>query len=157
MTETAPSKTFSAEQVDAMKKLSVGAIPFAGRTGIELVDIRPGYVKMKIPVDINKNHIGTMYAGALFTLAEMPGGALFMASFDFSKYYPIVTEMTIRFRRPATTEITVEATISEEEVQRIQAEAERDGKSVYILEEELKDASGEVVAIARGTYQARKR
>jgi len=109
-----------------------------------------------MPIAGNGNHIGTMYAGALFTLAELPGGALFMVSLDYTKYYPIVADLSIRFRRPATTDITVEASMTEEEVARIEADADKDGKAVYILELELKDATGEVVAIGRGTFQARK-
>lgn len=57
----------------------------------------------------NENHIGSMYAGALFTLAEIPGGALFLTSFDSARFYPIVKEMTLRFRRPAKGDIRVEA------------------------------------------------
>jgi hypothetical protein len=33
-------------------------------------------VRLRMPL-IDQNHIGGMYAGALFTLAEIPGGALF--------------------------------------------------------------------------------
>lgn len=153
MTDSTP---YTAEQLAMVKKLTIGSIPFAERSGADLLEARSRYVKMLMPMAPNGNHIGTMYAGALFTLAELPGGALFMVSFDYSKFYPIVADLSIRFRRPATTDITVEASISEEEVARIQTEAERDGKSTYILELELKDATGEVVAIARGTFQARK-
>jgi hypothetical protein len=39
-------------------------------SGIEVVEGRPGYVKMKIPMENNKNHIGTMYAAALLLIAE---------------------------------------------------------------------------------------
>ncbi len=123
--------------------------------GLETIEARPGYVKLQAPLKGNENHIGIMYAGALFTLAEVPGGTLFSTSFDVTKYYPIVKEMSIRFRRPAATDITLEMTMSEDQVDRIQAEAEANGKADYVQDGELKDESGEVVALSKGVYQIR--
>ncbi|MBW1644050.1 MAG: YiiD C-terminal domain-containing protein, partial [Deltaproteobacteria bacterium] len=112
-------------------------------------------VKLKAPLSSNENHVGIMYAGALFTLAEVPGGSLFYTSFDPTKYYPIVKDMYIRFRRPAATDVTIEMRMSEEEVDRVQAEADKNGKADFILEGEIKDETGEVVALSKGTYQIR--
>jgi acyl-coenzyme A thioesterase PaaI-like protein len=108
-----------------------------------------------VPLQGNENHIGTMYAGALFTLAEVPVGALYLTTFDVSKYYPIIKEMTIRFVRPAKTDATIELVISEKEVQRIQAEAQANGKSEFVLEGEIRDSNEEIVVISRGIYQLR--
>ena len=110
-----------------------------------------------MPLQGNQNHIGSMYAGALFTLAEIPGGALFMTSFDAQRYYPIIKEMNLRFRRPASADIFVEARLSNEQIAEISAQADSAGKADYRLDLELKDASGEVVAISQGLYQLRKR
>jgi acyl-coenzyme A thioesterase PaaI-like protein len=140
---------------DTLKKFSGRRVAFIENMGLETIEARPGYVKLKAPLKGNENHIGIMYAGALFTLAEVPGGTLFSTSFDVTKYYPIVKEMSIRFRRPAATDITLEMTMSEDEVDRIQTEAEVNGKADYVLEGELKDESGEVVALSKGVYQIR--
>ena len=139
-----------------IKKSVETGIPFCERTGVELVECDTGYVKMKMPFAPNINHVGIMYAGALFTLAEVPGGALFMTCFDGKKYYPIVKDMKIRFRRPAKTDITVEVQMSPEEVARIEAEAEENGKADYSWTCELKDESGEVVALTENVYQLRR-
>lgn len=79
-----------------------------------------------------------MYAGALFTLAELPGGVVYLSSFDTRRFYPIVKDMQIRFRRPAKTDITVEVHLSDDEVQRIQNEADANGKADFEWECELK-------------------
>ena len=147
--------TAQAFDFETIRKMTTKSIPFAERAGIDLVEFERGHVKMKIPLEPNKNHIGTMYAGALFTLAEIPGGAIFMSAFDMSKFFPIVAEMTIKYLKPATTDIYVEVNMSEEEIERITNEATEKGKSVFILEKELKDENGVVVAITTGTYQAR--
>ena len=128
---------------------------FVERSGIQALELEPRHIKLKMPLKGNENHFGSMYAGALFTLAEIPGGALYLTTFDVSRYYPVVKEMTIRFRRPAATDITVELSITAERVEVIQQEAAKNGKADYTLETELKDAAGTVVALGKGIYQLR--
>lgn len=141
---------------EQLREMAAKGIPFVANTGIEVEVLEKGYTKMRLPYTPNKNHVGTMYAGALFTLAELPGGAIFMTSFDISRFYPIVKEMNIRFRRPATGDVWVEVRVSDEMVQRVQAEADAAGKADYEWECELKDANGTVVAISKNVYQLRK-
>lgn len=131
-------------------------IDFVKRSGLKAEVLEPGRVCLRMPLQGNQNHIGTLYAGALFTLAEIPGGALFLTSFDAQRFYPIIKEMNLRFRRPASSDILVEASLSQEEIERIQDEAQREGKAEYLLELQLRDISGEVVAESRGLYQLRK-
>jgi thioesterase domain-containing protein len=140
---------------EEMKSFAGKKMQFTERMGLETVELRKGYAKLKAPLEGNENHVGIMYAGALFTLAEVPGGSIFYSLFDGSKYYPVVKDMYIRFRRPATTDITIEMTMTEDEAKKISAEADENGKADFVLEGEMKDASGEVVALSKGTYQIR--
>ncbi len=144
------------ETIAMLKAAIVDTVPFAKRTGVEVVELAERYVKMRMPFEPNVNHVGIMYAGALFTLAELPGGAIFATTFDYKRFYPIVKDMQIRFRRPATTDVTVEVRLSEEQARDIEERAERDGKADYEWECELRDASGEVVATSKNVYQMRK-
>jgi len=141
---------------DMMKSFLETKIAFVQRMGLKVLELERGRVKLSAPLSGNENHIGTMYAGALFTLAEIPGGALFLSTFDASKYYPIVKEVNIRFRRPVTTDATIEIRLPEDIVQRIQAEVEEQGKADFVLEGEIRDRHGEVSALSRGVYQLRK-
>jgi len=70
-------------------------IDFVKRSGLKLIEAEDGYVTCLMPAKGNQNHIGAMYAGALFTLAEIPGGALWLANFDITKCYPILKSFTI--------------------------------------------------------------
>jgi thioesterase domain-containing protein len=141
--------------LDAAKQLAIGMIPFIERTGVELLELEPGRLKAKMPFEPNINHIGTMYAGALYTLAEFPGGVVFFSIFDVTKYYPIIREQTIRFLRPATTDVTIDVAITQEEVDRISREIDEHGKANWTWEVELVDANGEVVATSTNHYQGR--
>ena len=130
-------------------------IPFLARTGVVVDHAERGFVRLRMPFEPNVNHVGMMYAGALFTLAEVPGGTLFITTFDAKRFYPIVKDLKLRFRRPALTDITVEVGMSEEETARITEEAEANGKADYGWSCELKDAGGEVVAVSGNLYQMR--
>jgi thioesterase domain-containing protein len=137
------------------KEFIENTIAFVQRMGLKVLELQPRYVKLMVPLKSNENHIGSMYAGALFTLAEIPGGALIISTFDVSQYYPVVKEMTLRFRRPAIGDATIEMSLSEEEVSRIRTEASANGKSEFVLSGEIKNAGGETVAESRGIYQLR--
>jgi acyl-coenzyme A thioesterase PaaI-like protein len=143
-------------ELTVAKKALEEGITFVKNAGLEVVELKRGYVKCRMPMAHNGNHIGTMYAGALFTVAEIPGGALFLSSFEMGRYYPIVKELNMRFLKPAKSDVTVEIMLPEERIAAIQAEADAQGKAEFILEGELKDAAGIVVAASRGVYQIRK-
>ncbi|MBN1363777.1 MAG: YiiD C-terminal domain-containing protein [Syntrophaceae bacterium] len=124
--------------------------------GIRIVEMRDRHVKVLLPLEPNINHIGTMYAGSLFTVGEFIGGAIFIASFDYTRFYPIVKAINIQYRRPATTSVTVEAILSEEEINAIQQEAEAKGKADWKMDLEIKDEAGEVCCLVQGVWQMRK-
>jgi thioesterase domain-containing protein len=143
--------------LELIRQLTEEQIAFVKRSGLKAEVLEPGHVRLCMPLAGNQNHIGSMYAGALFTLAEIPGGALFLTSFDAQRFYPIVKEMNLRFRRPATGDIRVEASLADTEIQRLQKQATEEGKAEYVLELQLTDDSGEVVVQSRGLYQLRTR
>ncbi|MGQ0840550.1 PaaI family thioesterase [Actinokineospora sp.] len=130
-------------------------IPQAHRMGVTAVELAPGRVVCSVPLADNGNHLGTMYAGVLFTVAEVLGGGICLPIFDLSRFYPIVKDLRIDFRRPARSDVRAAATLTAETIERVRAEAEDHGKSTFILEAELTDTEGHVVATTVGTYQLR--
>jgi thioesterase domain-containing protein len=132
------------------------SIEIVGKMGIKVADIRNQYVKLLLPMKPNLNHIGTIYAGSLFALGEIVGGAIFLASFDHTKFYPVVKELTIRFKRPGTSDMTVEAVLTDKQVKEIQQTAEELGKADWSMSLEIKNKSGEVCCLINGIWQMRR-
>lgn len=140
-----------------IKILATRAIGFVRRTGVSIVTLEPGLVVCEMPLKGNVNHIGTMYAGALFTLAEFPGGPLMLATFGMSRFIPIVTALDMEFVKVAKTNVRITLTLPDGEATRIEAETLEQGKSEFVLNGELTDESSAVVARSRALYQMRPR
>jgi thioesterase domain-containing protein len=130
-------------------------IPFAKKAEIKAQSLEKDGIDIMMPLKPNVNHIGTMYAGALFTLAEMMGGAVAMVYFMENKLIPIVKGLNIKFVKPAKSDITISWKMTEEEVQKVIDEAKEKGKAEYTIELELKDKDGVTVAVSEGFYQVR--
>jgi len=100
--------------LDVAKRALETGITFVANCGLRVLELRRGYVKCLVPFEGNSNQVGTMYAGALFTVAEIPGGALFLSSFDTRRYFPIVTALDMRFLKPAKSDVTIEMTLDDD-------------------------------------------
>jgi thioesterase domain-containing protein len=147
----------SGRSPEELTRITHKTLPFAERTGIRIDVAERGRVRLTMPIEPNVNHVGTMYAGALFTLAEIPGGTMSATTFDPERFFPIVKDIQIRFTRPAVTDISVEVSLTEEEIDALLTEAEEKGKADYSWECELTDTNGTVVAVSKNVYQIRSR
>ena len=142
-------------QLEQLAQMLRAPFPFVEHTGFHVLDLQPGSCHARMPLAPNVNHIGTMYAGALFTLAEVPGGAVSLATFDPQAFYPIVKDVRIRFTALATTDVDVRVELPQSDIDRVLEEVDRHGKADYAWECELTDAHGTVVARTENLYQLR--
>ncbi|HIO30657.1 PaaI family thioesterase [Marinobacter salarius] len=132
------------------------SIPFAPRNRFSVEEIRPGFVKARIRLKGNKNHFGSLYAGAYFLVAEIPGGVLTL--FDLGPAYtPILKEMTLQFLQPANSDVFVEFSLDAATVEAIKAEADATGWAAFELEGTLYDSDGHHVATSMAHYRVRKK
>lgn len=143
------------EQLTMMNAALEQLIPRAHQMGVEFVELRPGLVRAEVPFEGNGNHFGVVYAGVIFTVAEVLGGAIHYATFDVSTHYPLVRNLSIDFVAPGTSGLSASASLSKEEIARIRAAATPDAKVPFVLEAEVVGEAGTVVARTRGDYQLR--
>lgn len=136
------------------------SVPILAAMGVRVLEATSGRAVAELPAEPNVNHFGVTYAGSLYSVAEMLGGVLSLATFDLegelAGFVPLVKESTIRFRRPAMGVVRATAALSDTEVARVRADALATGKGEFVLEAVLTDAQGEVVASTVGTYQVRR-
>jgi acyl-coenzyme A thioesterase PaaI-like protein len=141
--------------VDMMNSAMESTIPVAHRMGVKVVGARPGFAAATVPAEGNGNHFGVMYAGVLFTVAEVLGGIIALSTFDSAKYFPLVKNVDIQFVGMARSEVRAEASLDDETIARVEAEAAQRGKADYTLDAVVKDTDGQTVATSRGLYQLR--
>lgn len=146
-------------QSDADRSVGdMGAQPFIdaieplGKMGVEVVAETPTSIRVRLPLQGNANHFGTMYAGSLFSLAEFPFGALCRRRLDPERFVPVVGEMSIRYRKPVATDAYVVVEVPESDWADMIATAEERGKARYVVALEITDESGEVMATTEATY-----
>lgn len=131
-------------------------IPVIGAMQIEVVELERTSVAARMPAGPNVNHFGAAYAGSLFTVAEVLGGLLPRTSLAVEGGVPLVKRIEIDFLRPATTDVVARATLGEDEIARVLAEYDERGKSDFVLDVDVTDDHGTVVARTHGTYQLRR-
>lgn len=129
-------------------------IPAVGRLGVVVEAARAGEVRLRIPIEGNTNHFGTMYAGALFAVVELVGGLLPLSVVG-PAYTPIVTDVHVRFQAAAKTDITVHTRMDPEQLRALAATADAEGLAHFVMDVEGKDANERTVITFQGDYQLR--
>jgi len=102
------------------------------------------------------NHVGTLHAGALFTLGESASGAtmLRLLAPALAGAMPVAKSATIEYRRPARGRIRAGGSLAEP-VEDIAARLQRDRKTTFDVRVLLQDDAGIEVAAMTVTWYVR--
>ena len=139
-----------------VQKLIHGMIPVVEKAGCELLEFNNhGHVKLKMPFRGNENHVGVMYAGSLWTLAEYSGLPLILSAFgmDFmDTFLPVVATFEIKFLKPVKEDMFVQYTMTPDELDTYQAQLVHDGRCKMLFRNKICDAKGNCYAETVGKY-----
>lgn len=97
-------ESIDASWFDLVKAGMGDAVPFARHVGVMLTDVGDGTASATLAAhDALNNHIGTVHAGALFTLAETASGAAMAGAFAplLAEVRPVVSSANIDYVKPA--------------------------------------------------------
>jgi acyl-coenzyme A thioesterase PaaI-like protein len=139
--------------VDMMNGAMESTIPPVHKMGVRVVEARRGHAVASVPLEGNGNHFGVIYAGVQFTVAEMLGGVIALATFDAGKYYPLVKNVDIKFTGLARTDLLAQASLDDDEIARVEAEVAEKGKADFVLDAVVSDDAGQTVSVTHGLYQ----
>lgn len=131
------------------------AVPAIGRLGVVVEAITPGAVDLRVPIEGNSNHFGSMYAGALFALAELPGGLIPLSVLPPGQYTPILTAFEIQFVATAHTDVTLSARMDLDHLRALRDQVDAQGQANFTLELLGKEVDGRTVITSRAHYQLR--
>ncbi len=87
------------------------------------------------------NHLGTMHAGVLFTLAEASSGQFLVTLFpDWAdRVIPVVRRSKVKYNKPGTTTIYSRATVTDETKSKVPQDLEKRGRSIADVSVNLYD------------------
>lgn len=103
--------------------------------------------------DQTLNHVGTAHAGAQFVLAETASGKCLQSAFPelYGKTLPVLRRAEVKYRGPAMTDLSAQATIAPEDVLRFKKEFDERGRSMILVKVRLTDTLGKETF--RGDYE----
>jgi len=136
------------------------SIPILGQMQVRVLEAGPGHATVELPAAPNVNHFGALYAGSLYTAAEVLGGVIPRVSLDLegelAGFVPLLKSSEIRYFRPALGRVRARARLAEGDLERLPREALAHDKVEFVLEAEIVDDEDTVLATSRGVYQLRR-
>lgn len=134
----------------------IDQIPFAKQMDIKLLQVKRGFVQLKIePRPILFNHLGTYQAGIYFTLAEITGGVLFGTFIDLSRNFLITRKVEINFVSSTKGTLIAEASLGFPSIEALLTKLETKRKLTASVEVTLKTLEQQVLARSHNEYYLR--
>ncbi len=141
----------------AVSQILEGMVPFIKKVGVKVKHIAPREAECVLPVEpTNMNHIGTLHAGAIFSLAETAGGAIMIASFDMTAYRLVIRKAEITYKKASSAELSCRVALTEDEVKKVEAEIAAKGRIDFPVPLTLTDPEGTVIAEVSAVYNIKK-
>ncbi len=128
-------------------------VPFVERTQMQYLEMERGHAKLLMPIGPNANHVDVMYLGAFTVLAEATAANPGISILDTQEHFPIVKDIAVDFHKMATSDVTAEYRLSEEQISELHADLKRKGSAGYLAEVPMLDDKGVVVATGRVTIK----
>ena len=126
--------------------MEVTKLPYNKFLGLEI----HGDGRLALPVDSRyANHLGTVHAGALFSLAEASGGHYLLEHVDVepNAVVAVLRSAEIKYKRPGRGRILSRCQCAPDELEALQESLASRGRAGVTVQAELVDADDSVVAL----------
>ena len=144
--------------VSDVQSLIEEKVPVAGFLGLEVEAVEPGHVRLRMPFGPRiKNHLNIVYAGALFSLAEITGGVAMLSAFEQDGCTVLARRMEIDYVRPSRSDLLCEVALPTAVIAEHRVAVQTEGKADVMLPIEVHDARGRVVARVSAFYYLRQK
>lgn len=142
----------------AVPGLFAAAVPFAGFLGVEYGTVGPGEAVLRLRDDPAKhNHIGTLHAGALFSLAESASGVAMIAlvAERLAGVTPLAARAEITYAKVARGDVTATARIEGGPAAVLET-LDAEGKVRFPVVVDVTDETGETCATVTVDWHLRR-
>ena len=144
--------------LDIIKAQMGSSVPFAAHTGVELLELSPtcGVARLIQSQNVS-NHVQTIHAGALFTVAEAASGAAMAGALaeHITAIRPVVSDARISYLKSARGTVTATATTLVAAAD-LQAELVAKGRVTFDVQVDVVDERLNSVAVLTATWNVKK-
>jgi len=142
----------------ALNFLMARTIPFNRPHKFKIVEIGKEQIQTFAPYrKSNQNHIRGIHACAIATVAEFSAGFLLLTNLDPQKYRLIMAKLDADYSYQAKKDIVALAALSTEKLNsEIFTPLESHDTATIIMKTEVRDISGQEVAMVRTTWQIKR-
>ncbi len=120
-------------------------MPYNAMVGVRITEMEGGRARGALAARPEVgNHVGTMHAGAQFSLIEaVSGAAVSSALLDLlGRAVPLAQGAELTYRRPARGDVVAEAVLDPAEAARVRAELEAQGRARFDVRVSVTDEHG---------------
>ena len=144
--------------VSDVQSLIEEKVPVAGFLGLAVEAVEPGHVRLRMPFSPRiKNHLDIVYAGAIFSLAEIAGGVATLSAFEQDGCTVLARRMEIDYVRPSRSDLLCEVALPDTVIAESRVTVQAEGKVDLILPIEVQDERGRVIARVSAFYYLRQK
>jgi len=131
--------------VAEMIRHGIEQMPYNAMVGVRILEMDGGRARGSLAARPEVgNHVGTMHAGAQFSLVEAVSGAAVSSAFLdlLGRAVPLAQGAELTYRRPARGDVVAEASIAPEEIARVRGELDASGRARFDVRVTVTDAQG---------------
>lgn len=138
----------------ALQRFLNTGIPFNSGHGFTFKRLSQEEALIELPFKrINKNHLGTVHACAIATLAEYPAGLLLIKNFDPADFRVVMLKLEADYHKHAVGTIQSRVKLSSDEANSILEQLESEGLAQAKLTAHITDKNDQLLATITTTWQ----
>ena len=103
-----------------------------------------------------RNHVGSIHAGALFTLGETCAGLVIVRNFPFGQYRPLMSDVRVNYSKQARGDVVGKCVIPASEIERLKSEMNGDEPRFIEVVTDIFNAEKEIICKVTTTWQVKK-
>lgn len=139
----------------ALREVWASRMPITAALGVRLAALDRASLTLAMPLDPNRNHKGTLFAGSLSALATLAGwSAIWLLAREAGEAaHVVIQDASIRYLRPVRSDATARCPLPDPAAHdRLLTTFRRRGRARVPLHVTVHDADGEEVATFSGRY-----
>ena len=143
--------------IETIQRLVTEKIPLAGFMGLQVEFAEAKHVRLCLPFSPSvHNHLDIMYAGAIFSLAEIAGGVLMLSTFDSEQYTVLIRRIEIDYVRPSRRDLFCDVFLDETIVNHAKSDLRQQGHADIAFPIEVTDPRERTMAKIQAFYYLRQ-